>query len=420
MPAYLIEPTDVLFFRDGIPMSAGMGKGHGCRLPFPSTLHEGFRASLLKHTSQEVTTKGVRGRDHKLIATKAFSSMRSAGPLPWHKDHGVLLPVPLDATFNKEKTCLHRLELLVQSCPASPSDVFHPACLPVATTPPDKHGALSGWWTIAQYQAYLQGGSTHLQPVPTDELWRAEHRIGVQIDPGSFAAAEGQLFAGSFMRSDEKTRIFFDADLRDSAAATNGEGGALETIHWLLLGGEQRIARLHPEKTDLLQAMRRPPVPTQGDGPVLLKWVLITPAIFAHGSLPGWCSHPAGKPDGLPIGRVRLGASRRKVNNASAAPLPGKAALASWCLGRPQTVTGWDNMEQQAKPTQLAVPAGSVFYFLCENAATATALAQKLHWQPRSDHYGEKGCGYGLVSFDVRLHSTSPDIRHLTDTLFKA
>ncbi len=23
MPAYLIEPTDVLFFRDGVPMSAG-------------------------------------------------------------------------------------------------------------------------------------------------------------------------------------------------------------------------------------------------------------------------------------------------------------------------------------------------------------------------------------------------------------
>ena len=135
MPAYLIEPTDVLFFRDGIPMSAGMGKGHGCRLPFPSTLHEGFRASLLKHTSQEVATKGVRVRDHKLIATKAFSSMRSAGPLPWHQDHGVLLPVPLDAAFNTEKTCLHRLELLVQPRPTSPSDAFHPACLPVATTP---------------------------------------------------------------------------------------------------------------------------------------------------------------------------------------------------------------------------------------------------------------------------------------------
>jgi hypothetical protein len=67
----------------------------------------------------------------------------------------------------------------------------------------------------------------------------------------------------------------------------------------------------------------------------------------------------------------------------------------------------------QAKPTQLAVPAGSVYYFLCENRATAAALATKLHWQPRSDHYGEKGCGYGLVSLHAQLHPASQDIREL-------
>jgi hypothetical protein len=47
MKPLLIEPTDVLFFRDAIPMSAGQGKGTGARVPFPSTLHEALRASLL-------------------------------------------------------------------------------------------------------------------------------------------------------------------------------------------------------------------------------------------------------------------------------------------------------------------------------------------------------------------------------------
>ena len=65
----------------------------------------------------------------------------------------------------------------------------------------------------------------------------------------------------------------------------------------------------------------------------------------------------------------------------------------------------------------LAVPAGSVLYFLCDSAATGTELARLLHWRPRSDFYGEKGCGYGLCSFAVKLHRTSPDIRTLASEL---
>jgi CRISPR type III-B/RAMP module-associated protein Cmr3 len=142
---------------------------------------------------------------------------------------------------------------------------------------------------------------------------------------------------------------------------------------------------------------------------VLLKWSLITPAIFAHGSLPGWCKDSRkNRSDGpLPDGRVCF-------------DLPGSATLISWCLGRPQTVTGWDALKNEAKPTQLAVPAGSVYYFLCQDTSTATKLAEYLHWRPRSDHYGEKGCGYGLCSYDAQLHPTSPDIRQLADLIFKA
>ena len=81
-------------------------------------------------------------------------------------------------------------------------------------------------------------------------------------------------------------------------------------------------------------------------------------------------------------------------------------------------MSGWDVVEKRAKPTQLAVPAGSVFYFLCENRHTAAALAARLHWHPHSDHYGEKGCGYGLCSFAVETHVTSSDVRALAKELF--
>ncbi|HEU0011864.1 MAG TPA: type III-B CRISPR module-associated Cmr3 family protein [Verrucomicrobiae bacterium] len=470
MSTVLLEPTDVLFFRDAIPMSAGQGKGAGCRMPFPSTLHEAFRTSLLLVNGSTPQNKEQLGRPKKAIrsgnwhnqqwaaedrcyiASKAFSSLRTAGPLPflvgpfaWKEmeigQHtglqvtydGLLLPVPLDIAFYRDESKqpdeprrLTRLKLWrdpsVNSGGAKEAGSIKPLCLPVATTPPDKHGQLHGWWTVAQYRAYLGGESDNtndrFRSLPTDELWQSEHRIGVEINPASFAAAEGQLYAGSFLRAHAHTRFAAQLELGDARAATNGEAGQISNLDWLLLGGERRLARVWQKQVDnqplpdFFADLKTPPAPPAADGPCLLKWVLVTPAIFAHGNLPGWCWNDT---DGLPVGQVRLGASQRKADRTA---LPGHAHLVSWCLGRPLTVSGWDVVEQRAKPTQLAVPAGSVFYFLCENRPTAVTLAARLHWQPRSDHYGEKGCGYGLCSFAVETHATSPDVRALAKELF--
>jgi len=246
--------------------------------------------------------------------------------------------------------------------------------------------------------------------------------VGVQIDPGSFASAEGQLYAGSYLRAHKHTRFMAWAEVADPQSARNGEAETrrrereqLARLDWLLLGGEFRLARLwHQTENrqvipDPLGELRLLPVPPPGAGPCLLKWVLVTPAIFAHGSLPGWCWDTNKDRSGgsFPGGQVCL-------------ELPGRARLISWCLGKPRTVSGFDMVEGRAKPTLLAVPEGGVYYFLCENRDTATALAKKLHWQPRSDFYGEKGCGYGLVSFDVQMHQTSADVPQLAKELFTA
>ncbi len=419
--SHLIEPTDVLFFRDGIPMSAGQGRGSGSRLPFPSTLHEALRASLIaKHGRSDSKAAfrpkeaprqgGWLGKGKSVVSngSKDYQSLRLTGPLPWHLDHGLLLPVPLDVALSSDNTTLHRLGLLQQ--PTASAGAFAPACLPIATTPPDKKRQLHGWWTVSQYQRYLSGekAATNeaFKPIPTDELWSAEHRIGLAIDPATSSAQEGQLFAGSYLRLNDNVRFCFQSHL----GKPNGtEQANLDSLDWLLLGGDRRLARLWPQTEDVFAGIRTPPQPIAIEGPVLMKWSLVTPAIFAHGSLPGWCKDSRrDRPGGiLPDGRVCF-------------DLPGSAALISWCLGKPQTVTGWDALKNEAKPTQLAVPAGSVYYFLCQDAATSAALAAKLHWQPRSDHYGEKGCGYGLASFDVNLHPTSPDIRHLATPLLTA
>ncbi len=437
MTTILIEPTDLLFFRDAIPMSAGQGKGAGCRMPFPSTLHEAFRASLLRARGETALKKEVAGRprsaDRKgnwhelsdatdvMIASKAFRSLRTVGPLPWHPKKGILLPVPLEASFTTDKASLSRLQLwrdrTVKLDAVARGVDPRPPCLPLATSAPDKQGQLHGWWTVTQYQAYLGGESNNAQerfcPLPTDDLWQPEQRIGVQIDPGTFAATSGQLYSGSYLRAHGGVRFAAQLHLGDSRAEANGEGKEIASLPWLLLGGEFRLARLwhqgavHQPLPDCFAEIRQAPLAPSGDGPCLLKWVLVTPAIFAHGSVPGWCvDSRKDRPGGaLPIGRVCL-------------DLPGRSQLISWCLGKPRTVSGWDVVEGRAKPTMLAVPEGGTYYFLCENRATAAALAKKLHWQPRSDFYGEKGCGYGLTSFDVQMHRTSADVRTLGSEFF--
>ena len=427
MTTVLLEPTDVLFFRDAVPMSAGQGRGAGARLPFPSTVHEALRASLLLSRGVEGLPKTTtwtqrNGKGERFIATRDFQSLRTVGPFPWTETRRLLLPVPLDAVRADQGKAVACLELWRDPTPP-PDATFRPCCLPVAVTPPDKLAQLSGWWEVAQYTAYLRGETLAeadaFEPIRTDTLWQEEARVGVALDPGTFAAESGKLFAGGFLRADEKTRFAAQFWLGEKSPGT--EQRDLAGLDWLLLGGERRLARLHRASDDVFAAL--PPAPEfGGPGPCLLKWTLVTPAIFAHGALPGWCSHPLEKPDGLPQGRVRLGVARaqsRRRDRPESAPLPGRAQLIAWCLGRPLTVSGWDTAEHAPKPTQLAVPAGSAYYFLCEDAATANALAARLHWHPRSDRYGDKGCGYGLCSAVARMHpQSSADVPALAARLF--
>jgi CRISPR-associated protein Cmr3 len=424
MNTLLLEPTDVLFFRDAIPMSAGQGRGAGARLPFPSTLHDALRSCLLlgrgvEGLAREKMWTQRNGSGERPIATRDFQSLHTAGPFPWTPEHGLLLPVPLDAVLADGARRVACLALMPDDSPAPAAD-FRPRCIPAAVTRPDKKAQLHGWWTCEQYAAYLTGAELQTRqgftPIHASDLWQEEARVGVAIAPETASAVEGQLYAGGFLRPAEGLRIALQAGLGEKSPAA--EHDDLARLDWLLLGGERRLARIHRPQEKIFAAIPGTPTFT-GSDPCLVKWTLVTPAIFTHGALPGWCFNAH---DGLPTGRVRLGAAReqrRRRARAAAAPLPGRAHLLAWCLGKPLTVAGWDAIAGAPKPTQLAVPAGSAYYFLCEDAATAEALAARLHWRPRSDHAGDRGCGYGLCSLVPKLHEqSSADLPTLARELF--
>lgn len=402
-------------------------------------MHEALRASLLRYTDDLPDRKSVPGRPRNerrkswrrgmpdtdvRIGSDAFMSLRTVGPFPWTSSQGLLLPVPLDVTRSVHDCHLHRFQLWMDPTqartPFGPSERDpRPPCLPLATTPPDKNGILNGWWTIQQMAAYLDPKPGHagsdFSPVPTENLWQPEYRVGVTIHAHLGSACHGGLYAGTYLRMQEGTRFAVDAQLGGKGPRVNEELKSLTKLSWILLGGDRRLAELQQlgehslPADDPFASLRKVPVPHDGvEGPLLLKWVLVTPAIFSRGHFPGWCVDTRRPVDGplRPVGRVCL------------KDLPGKAHLISWCLGRPRTVSGWDAISAKAKATQLAVPEGSVFYFLCEDRPTAEALARMLHWTPRSDHFGEKGCGYGLVSYRVETHRMSANVRELASRIF--
>ena len=414
MKPFLLEPLDILFFRDGRPMAAGQGTGHGCRLPLPSTLHEALRTSLLS-TTDFAPGQGGRGTrdkrsDRDFEGNTAFQSLRTRGPFlhgfrqhqpgesdeAWekvpaiHKEPNLRLPLPAEVVVTDEKR-LATLQLLADSA-AAPF-----TCLPVSPVAASKDKP-EGFWTPKQFATYLVGDGTDFRPLHRENLFESEPRIGVEIEDATQASKGGQLYAGSYLRPREQTRFWFEAEITDTRREE--ELAAFEQLDFILLGGDRRLARVWNHTAAPTLEIQRPDF--QQRGLTHLKWTLLSPAIFSGGWRPNWVADERDE-RGFKLW-LKQGWREKGVREATAAyrdfiralPRLDGVRLTAICHGKPQAVTGWDLQREQPKPTQLAVPAGSVFYFDCDTPATTEALAVQLHLRTRSDAFGEKGFGLGV------------------------
>ena len=68
---------------------------------------------------------------------------------------------------------------------------------------------------------------------------------------------------------------------------------------------------------------------------------------------------------------------------------------------------GWDS---EPKPTYLAVPSGSVYYFRAGNQEEAGKLCEVLRGRCRSDFFGEKGLGLGVCGTWSHQDQTSGNV----------
>ncbi len=435
MHSLLLAPTDVLFFRDGRPMG-GASAGHGAAWPLPTVTNAALHAALhragLQGVHRHVPGRSSATRDYsdknRSENGRLFGDVRTAGPFPVctkGEDHTWFFPRPLDADDSGESILHPHLE------PPGSSSLPAPYLNPVVSTKAPTKELPHPWWSEGAWNTYLGSNQRHGLAArafrKTDaDFSDIEHTYGIALDPASGAVEDGRFYSANYLRLREEWRLGLLAAAEDKDFRHPVHGNDLirtlieaETSS-ILVGGQQRLCTAKFDE----KATGRLPLPL---GATIsgnrVKWVLLTPAIFPAinehkgGWLPSWIRHTDGQVmlksgDTERQQHERRDAWRKRVSDLT--PIP--ARLVAALVGKPIPVTGWclgtpDNPEGEArsagaKPTHLAVPAGSVYYFACDSAEAAADLAKALNWHGetvgseirnrRSTLLGEKGFGLGV------------------------
>ena len=423
MKPILLEPTDVLFFRDGRPMSGSLA-GHGAAWPLPHVISHAFHAALHRADLSGVHAhRRGRSGSYEDTRNRKFGSLTTVGPFPvcTHGEaHTWFFPRPLDAVT--DSPILHPI-----ASSKDASSLPAPLKYTVGSAVPPNKAELSRWWSEGAWNTYLGTGqrdSLAARPFfKSDADFAAtEHNCGIGLSAETGTVEEGKFYSASYLRLKGGWKLGVaatapDKDYRDAqgdsdlvSALIHGEGGHI------LVGGQQRVCSAIRDDA-VAQRLPLPLGKSDGfhtaNGKYLVKWVLLTPAIFPHindhpgGWLPSWINKSNGEVM-LLDGPGENAARRRRVP-------PGKpiaATLVAAVTGKSLPVTGWalpngtDREQGGAKSTHLAVPAGSIYYFECADAASATTLANALNWHGtstgtdiqnrRSTLMGEKGFGLGV------------------------
>ena len=451
MNQLLLTPTDTLFFRDGRPMSGALA-GHGAAWPLPTVanaalhaaLHDAQRSSGLTGSSHR--HDHMRGTERHLKDTRCFGSLTSAGPFPVSPEGTWYFPRPLDLAGGTLAPTLIPHDKTGHS--SLPTPLTHPL---TSNQPPTKNSPAKDWLSGDDFSGYLAGKTGEpRQARDDDEIYFAEASIGIAIDATTGTTgqgdAQGKIYSAHSLRLQQGWRLGLlsctdekqlDGTRRDLIA----QDLYRQRQGHLILGGQQRVCTVQltttpslPLPFGLTRSGDFKPAP---DGKFIVKWVLLTPAIFpsitagtskrntprkAHcgGWLPTWIDPQSGHVL-LQIVDEKERDRRRKLNYAgqgyrseeNAVALP--ARLIAALVPKPIPVTGWGNGDESlgeesksgAKSTHLAVPAGSVYYFACDSAEDAARLAAALNWHGGDTHgatirnrrstlLGEKGFGIGV------------------------
>ncbi len=396
--SFHIEPRDLLFIRDARPMEAS-DAGVGANWPRPDQIYSAFinafHAQWPDFQSWEGHKHNQNDRDGNKDSSYRFGALKTAGPFPVRGEE-VYLPCPLDLSSDDDGK-LYSMKLLE----SKNTDMLKPLTHAFSSVKLGK-AELPHWISSSDYAKYLRGES--FKP-KHETLYHAERNIGIGIDPLSKTTEEGKLYQAEYLRfkSETKMAVFASCEIVFDKLINNGS-------FEMIMGGQQGVCMVN-QVSDI-------PLPSSCcesniSSSLFLKWTLISPAVYpqigAHsgGWLPSWIDSRTGQVL-LPKGDTerKTGEQREVWRKRISSIEKFSAKLIAARIGKPLVFSGWD-LKTGAKPTYLAVPAGSVYVFEFKNYEELKELLKTLSWNGdsgnevknrRSTLFGEKGYGLGICS----------------------
>ncbi len=461
MNTLLLQPTDVLFFRDGRPMG-GASAGHGAAWPLPTVtdaaLHAALHRSELPGHSHRRGGSGIysNAEDHR---DRCFGSLVTAGPFPVSPHGSWFFPRPLDLTGADLQPTLFPAALAgASSLPTLLRYVVASSAVPT------KDSAAKTWISTSAFDRYLRRDVATLaatEALDDGDFFDSESTIGIGIDAERGTQDGERIYSAHYLRLREGWRLglFAKTDEKvndDPKVRCDLIKQLFNTPDHIIVGGQQRICTATQVDSPRL------PLPrglgsgfAVHDGKHLVKWILLTPALWpqieageskrgtvreahAGGWLPTWIRPGDGQVLLRQVDEKERRARRRsnergegyQTDRGGAVAI--SARLVAAIVPKPIVVTGWalpndaDRPEGGAKPTHLAVPAGAVYYFEAHAShelgttaeQEAAKLADALNWHGadsasttiknrRSTLLGEKGFGLGVCG-TWRFHGDAP------------
>lgn len=378
-----LSPIDPIIVRSGRPFDGWTGVDPA-RVPPPSTVAGCLRTAGAR--AQGMTFPLARDRATAAERGVRLAAQAVAGPLLL-RGSTLLLPKPADALYFWDKGAPRCIR-------AEPRPLDH-GCgmdLPEGLTPVQLTEAVQGkpapgpaWWTFQDWTDFRRG-----REIPHADLMRrgwsvpsGDRRTHVAIAANTQAAADGQLFQTEGLDFGPALNRGSSSDsepepLRLLAKFSEPLGPAL--VH---LGGERRLAAVAPVPDTIW------PQAPEGWFEAIAKagglsLTLMTPGIFARGSLPGWLDDQrCGVP---PAG------SFEETDTVSLPWLK----LAAVAVDRWQPHSGWDLARQQPRATRKLVAAGATYWFSFTTLPDLDAL-RALWLTSVCDDEQDRRDGFGLV-----------------------
>jgi CRISPR-associated protein Cmr3 len=381
----LIEPNDVLLFRDARPFAAGQSfVARSSFPPHPQTMQGALRTAIME--ANEVDFRRYNNENDSTYSTlrQALGNHRNLGELQLRgpfvcrltdgKPPEILVPLPRDVQVNKRHELVSVLqpsrELGNRLHTRTPFDDWQPLVRPdpnadLPEADPGKFEYRNYWLTTKLFGKYLDGKPLSFKGlIPQSQLFESESHLGLGISATTRTAVESMLYRAEFTRPYNKP-VYPDRDketepdqsyrtallLEQQFTQDVDEALYLSDNGYLTLGGEGRFAAVRQSSDftypfeDKRSAMR-------------LKLVLLTPAYFSGGWQP---------------------------SDTDWSPWLENARLVSIAAAEPQVISGWDIARGQAKPLYRYMPAGSVYYFESADGTNPVAIKRDYLTESRPD-----------------------------------